>query len=60
MPPDAQIEGRVLRSMAEQLYPPIDLERHPRHQRGSDAYAALVAQCRNDLGETGMFNLPGS
>lgn len=35
----------------------LDLERFPLHDTGSQAYRNLVAQCRTELAENGMFNL---
>lgn len=37
----------------------IDLETYPLDQPDSTGWHHLVAQCRNDLAATGMFNLPG-
>lgn len=37
----------------------LDLDRYPIDQRGSAAYAALLATCQDDLALNGMFNLPG-
>lgn len=37
----------------------LDLQRFPIHQRGSDAYQALLARCKSELADNGMFNLPG-
>ncbi len=37
----------------------LNLEAFPLHQPESAAYDALVARCRRDLLETGMFNLDG-
>ena len=37
----------------------IALERYPLHQPESDAYAALVQRCNQQLFSKGMFDLPG-
>lgn len=37
----------------------LDLSTYPLDHPESDAYAALVAKCRADLAEHGMFELPG-
>lgn len=37
----------------------IDLDRYPLDQSGSEAYAALIARCKDDLRKKGMFNLEG-
>jgi len=37
----------------------LDLERFPLDRPGEEAYAALVADCRQRLDAKGLFNLPG-
>lgn len=41
------------------LYDLIDLERYPLDQPESDAWFALVADCKSRLAADGLFNLPG-
>ncbi|MBW4710698.1 2OG-Fe(II) oxygenase [Roseobacter sp. YSTF-M11] len=41
------------------MFPAIDLERYPLHRPDSPACTALVARCKADLAQDGMFNLEG-